>query len=866
MFEIKNLKKSYKTKNVVVQAVNDVSLKIQDKGMIFLMGKSGSGKSTMLNLIGGLDKYDSGDIIFKGVSTKDFKQRDFDSFRNAYVGFVFQEYNLLNEFSVGANIGLSLELQGKKFNDDDINKMLHDVDLDGYGHRKISELSGGQKQRVAIARALVKNPEVILADEPTGALDSNSGENVLDILKKLSKDKLVFVVSHDREFAEKYGDRIIELADGKVISDVTCKGLPLPERNIKEYLFEKYHMSLEDRELINQIVKDSSNLYINDSFKQTTDEDIKNSNDQNFKPIKSKLSFKNASTIARSSLKHKKFKLAITIFLSVVALSMFAFFSLVNHYDYKNAFIETLNRGDYKYISFTKAYEEINGNNRFYDEAVRFKQRDLEKVSNTLDSNVYPMIYFGYGNAFDVFSNINNRSNFKGLSYLEQLTYSYTLSVIDQGIMDEYNIELIAGRLPENKYEITINEFAYNYYKTCGYINYSDYSEKSIENYEDIIGLELDDIWNGTALKVVGIAKTNFDLDKYLNSSGDKTFSITEFYEDLSADYANSMFINIDTMNYLINRADFNNTYQTCFEIGDNSIDIYSWVIFNEDTDDNVVFFDENKTSLQDNEIIVPLDFTYYVNGDGFYDYDEEIAYLRNNFSNKEVTIASYPNDEDPIYINVKIVGYSLNNSSQSIITTENTISNFSNIEHIGYGVLYSSVTNDKYEELYSLLNENQENEKFNVYDATLLQLSEINFTLKSLSKYIFYLSLFLAAFAGLLLSSYISTSISYKKRDIGILRAIGARQTDVLKIFFTESIYIALINFALSFISTILILIGIDRIITVDLGINVSVITFNLLTIIELFALTMLVSFLGSFIPVKNIASKKPIEAIRSE
>ena len=211
MLETRNLSKKYKPKKgVAVEALKAVSLKFPEKGMVFLLGKSGSGKSTLLNLLGGLDKYDGGEIIINGVSSKDFKQKHFDSYRNTYLGFIFQEYNILEEFSVGANIAMAIELQGRKASDEEINKILDEVDLTGYGNRKPNELSGGQKQRVAIARALVKNPKIIMADEPTGALDSATGRQVLDTLRKLSKDKLVIVVSHDREFAYKYADRIIE--------------------------------------------------------------------------------------------------------------------------------------------------------------------------------------------------------------------------------------------------------------------------------------------------------------------------------------------------------------------------------------------------------------------------------------------------------------------------------------------------------------------------------------------------------------------------------------------------------------------------------------------------------------------------------
>ena len=178
MLEVKNLVKVYKTKGGAdVRAIDDVSVRFGDKGMVFLLGKSGSGKSTLLNLCGGLDFPDSGEIVIKGRSSKDFSQADFDSYRNTFVGFVFQEYNILDEFSVADNVALALDLQGRSKNRSDVTEILRQVEMEGFADRKPNTLSGGQKQRIAIARALVKRPEIILADEPTGALDSATALN-----------------------------------------------------------------------------------------------------------------------------------------------------------------------------------------------------------------------------------------------------------------------------------------------------------------------------------------------------------------------------------------------------------------------------------------------------------------------------------------------------------------------------------------------------------------------------------------------------------------------------------------------------------------------------------------------------------------
>ena len=218
MLETKELVKIYKPKKgVPVTALNKISLKFPEKGMVFLLGKSGSGKSTLLNVLGGLDKYDGGEIIIKGVSSKNFRQQHFDSYRNTYVGFIFQEYNVLDEFSVGANIALAIELQGRKASDSEINDILKQVDLEGFGARKPNELSGGQKQRVAIARALVKKPEIIMADEPTGALDYNTSKEILKLIETVNHKygNTIVMVTHNDAIKD-MADRVVKLRDGMI--------------------------------------------------------------------------------------------------------------------------------------------------------------------------------------------------------------------------------------------------------------------------------------------------------------------------------------------------------------------------------------------------------------------------------------------------------------------------------------------------------------------------------------------------------------------------------------------------------------------------------------------------------------------------
>ena len=221
MLELKNIKKDYPIGGGVVHALKGINLSFRKNEFVAILGQSGCGKTTMLNIIGGLDQYSDGDLIINGVSTKNYKDKDWDTYRNHSCGFVFQSYNLIPHQSVLQNVELALTLSGvsKKERRDRAKKALADVGLSSQLNKKPSEMSGGQMQRVAIARALVNNPDIILADEPTGALDSETSVQVMEILKEVAKERLVIMVTHNPELAETYATRIIRMLDGVVLSD-----------------------------------------------------------------------------------------------------------------------------------------------------------------------------------------------------------------------------------------------------------------------------------------------------------------------------------------------------------------------------------------------------------------------------------------------------------------------------------------------------------------------------------------------------------------------------------------------------------------------------------------------------------------------
>ena len=220
MIVLKEIEKIYLTKNSPqVVALKNINLTFESKGMVFITGKSGCGKSTLLNILGALDSCTSGSMIIENKNINEFTEKELDNYRNSYVGFVFQEFHVLNAYNVYDNIRLAKELQQEKISEKELDAYLEKVPLTNLGKRKMNELSGGQKQRIAILRALIKNPRIILADEPTGNLDKINSEQIFEILKEISQEKLVIIVTHDLEAAQKYADRIIELKDGEIIND-----------------------------------------------------------------------------------------------------------------------------------------------------------------------------------------------------------------------------------------------------------------------------------------------------------------------------------------------------------------------------------------------------------------------------------------------------------------------------------------------------------------------------------------------------------------------------------------------------------------------------------------------------------------------
>lgn len=1074
MLEIKNVSKTYRPKKgVPVKALDDVSLKFEDRGMVFILGKSGSGKSTLLNVLGGLDQADEGEFIIKGKSSKDFTQSDFDSYRNTFIGFIFQEYNILSEFTVGANIALAMELQGQKATSEALNEILDEVDLTGYGNRKPNELSGGQKQRVAIARALIKKPEMIMADEPTGALDSNTGKQVFDTLKKLSKEKLVLIVSHDRDFAELYADRIIELKDGKVISDVS-KTSVMPE-SVSEgvsvvddkliHIKKGYKLTEKDLKLINDYISkaegdtlisvdEEKNVEIKkavkineeggkDEFLDTKPEDVelKQYKPEDSKLIKSHLPYRNSLKIGASSLKSKPVRLVFTIFLCMVSFALFGLADTMGAYDkvttYEKSIMDTRVEG----AAFVKQKLRSSGGNYTYKEDTQLNDDDIAKINADSGVKVVPVYSGGrYSNGYSFVSSLNKPAlleNDNGYAYYSGKVSGFT--DVTEEIFNQTGLTLTQGSaLPTVLGEIAIPSYVYEHFTYAGLV-YTDplTNEKvtlaadQIKSPADVIGKYINfgnnSGGNGMPFKITGVVETNFDNSRYgdympgaqkVEANMLDMVVTRELETKLKYSYHSLCFTAPGTVALLI-AADSQEmskgpsigkdiSYSGYLSLQSaNSGRGYNYIAKLSQLNDKstIVWTNGEKTSLSENEIIVPVAIGYNVDGSSKYDNNlstETVDYIVNTFGltedekyyyendvrlgnvveaiaervvNKYVDENGYPDTEEfrdyvtelegqhggivteesfesayrsylsynsryndrsgfvrnefggpsgnelllpyvkTIYgmenvttdiaetgdISLQsntsgeyrsekytVVGYyypsaettgnfnqngdpiiDYNNSSSLIFVSDANYDFFEADEAGYYSFAIGKMPYDDAAAVKKIVGFNYTAHNGNTYytltNEVSFMLDTVNDMVEMLAQVFLYVGIFFAVFAALMMFNFISVSISYKKREIGILRAVGARSSDVFGIFFNESLIITLINFVLASVATFVTTTIINGVIRSEYGFALTLLNVGLRQFALILGVGVLVAFIASFIPVMRIAKKRPIDAIQN-
>ena len=984
MLEVKDLVKVYNTKGgAEVRALDGVTLAFEEKGMVFLLGRSGSGKSTLLNVCGGLDSPDSGEIIVKGKSSKDFSASDFDSYRNTYVGFIFQEYNILSEFSVEDNIALALELQGKQKDKAEIARILEQVDLTDFAKRKPNTLSGGQKQRVAIARALVKNPEIIMADEPTGALDSNTGKQVLDTLKKLSEDKLVIVVSHDREFAEEYGDRIIELKDGKVISDVVKSSIAAKKESENVSFLEdntlliKSGVELSDKDIakIKKIISSSKE----DVLVSTNKEDIslyKKSakiKDDNSKEcfveidkqpeisesqdggkfIKSKLKFKHALKIGASGIKTKPFRFILTLFLSTVAFIMFGLLSCLMYYDADKTVAQSLYEDGAQYYNFSKSYisqtdyySKDDSFSNTYPERTSIGDEDIELLSQKFGDKIIKVT--------KIFSVDVDNLHLESDDYYTDRVYGF--------VENSSALEYIKGGAPQNENEVAISEFLYNSIVEGKLSNPADGSEITVNDYGDII-LKFEnensayyDIFDAN-FKVSGVFKcddvpSEFDalkttsdkklVDKFEALKEERFYSYvaipSEAYDTFKKMYGSIYYTTTDNMS-----ARGSDLWLQLSESSNTAVgNIYKTSLVESYYDWNGNL--KNTNTLAENEILInenltrslfsKIDSEIYDLLNESFDYDKYNKYYSDITSYKDMTCSNLVNmisngftDEvgaadliemiktavpiieeiSPGFIdeckktnltigyymeiedfkdNVKIAGFSFGQYLPSCLLSESYFNDYCDYcyENDYYEIRsckydMNKVEQNKYscvfvpsggspESILDMINYSEQkyedDSKFQIDNSLKDNIDGYSGMVSTLSDIFLWVGLVLAVFSMLLLFNFIAASISAKKKEIGILRAVGARGTDVFKIFFVEAAIVVIICVIVSILITGIMSVYINNSISEGMGIEFQMFIFGFESIITIMAIAIVTAFVSTFIPVYTYVKKKPVESIR--
>ena len=985
MLEVKNLFKIYKTKNGAdVKALDGVSLQFPEKGMVFLLGKSGSGKSTLLNVCGGLDGATDGEIIVKGKSSKKFSQGDFDSYRNTCVGFIFQEYNILNEFSVEDNIALALELQGKPKDKKAVADLLKQVDLEGYAKRKPNTLSGGQKQRIAIARALVKSPEIIMADEPTGALDSATGKQVFETLKKLSQDKLVLVVSHDREFAEQYGDRIIELKDGKVLSDVTkaqeqqrtlseninavgdvlCikNGADLQEKDfdaIKAFLKKSVGdiiIANNERDVntfkkANRITDDGEK----EVFLDTKEEDIKKKEyrPEDSKFIRSKLPAKHAIKIGLSSLKTKPIRLFFTVLLCTIAFTLFGLLSTMNFYNSEATFKQTMLDTDQSILRLKKIYKaketgyENGKEAHTYDITLegRFSQSEIDSLKSEFGA--------------DVFGGVSLSMNYS----IGSTAAPYWMSEINMVafLPDGHSMRNeISGSYPTTKDEICLSSYVADVIINCKAYD-SNGNLIDVTNRDELIGKQM--AFGGTVYKIVGIFDSGVISEKFdvLKSNENENNQLTyELMSELNDGLHMVVFVNAERVQqfakeYKPYKGEELRWYRNITVTAKNSGGKYefpewgnmTYEKFADADKGTIVYTNGEKASLADNEVVINRQFfaqkVYQIYAEkvnaaaekedwslaekynptmelcsqiemgGVWKQDpntkkDNIVYCTEaELINKinqllgtmkkdgiKLTLGAklFNNDTEAVFgelkeftiagINVKVGDY----TDSVMIVSDALMETWWNEQKVTVNYYYETVSSYKdeadavYENIFLPYDKSQEqtnkfwemysNEDFGEDESRMKPtgvfietLELIDGYVKDLSKIFLYVGLVLAVFAALLLSNFISVSISQKKKEIGILRAVGARGLDVFKIFFSESFFIGFLCVVFASIATILICGFLNKELAASLG--ASLFVFGVASLVVLIAIAFVTIVIATFLPVWNAARKKPVDSIRS-
>ena len=772
MLQLKDIVKKYNTGGTEVEVLKKVNISFRESEFVSILGASGSGKTTLLNIIGGLDNYTSGDMLLMGRSTKEFTDRDWDSYRNGTIGFVFQSYNLIGHLSIIENVKLALSISGESNKENDIKakKALEDVGLGDHLYKKPNQLSGGQMQRVAIARALVTNPKVILADEPTGALDSKTSVQIMELIKEISKEKLVIMVTHNPELARKYSDRIVSVKDGEIIEDT------------KPY-----------------IEQEGNNGY---ELKKTA------------------MAFSSAIKSSFKNLLTKKFRSLMTVVASSIGIISIGLVLAIS--SGMDKYIKTMQNENLSSMPITISSNQINfGIGEDNNTSDSSEENLVPKSRRDVHKNLYSEDALGNGETFIKYIQENAKDYYSAIDFakgykIKALTKNTKGDIVDVKMdgQDNSRGNTILSVLPEDK-NLIMNQFEI---------------VKSLEqNFEYPKGNEV----------VLFTAKNN-EIDKNVLKALGYSENAKVKYEDVLG----KEFSIVD-----------NNNYYTKVEnrFVPAAVDEK---MYNAGTKVKIVAIAKAKDSFTVPQFT--LGYTKKLQ-DSLLSKEVSSDIVKEQEKDKSKNILTNTKMDNAVATEV-LSGLGANTEPSSILIYPKT---FNDRDKIANTI---SEYNKKVAEKYGAGTED-----YNKYSITYSDMAKQMTSI--MSQMINTITLILTAFAGisLVVSSIMIGILTYvsvveRTKEIGILRAIGARKKDITRIFIAEAGLIGFVSGAVGVIVSLGLALPISKTIAKALKIDNFSAGLDLKSAVGLILLSVILTLIASVIPSRMAAKKDPVEALRTE
>ena len=852
MLELKKITKIYKTEGFTQKALDKVTLNFRKNEFVSILGPSGSGKTTLLNIIGGLDDYDSGDLEINEISTKEYKDRDWDTYRNHRVGFVFQNYNLIPHQTILANVELALTISGiskSKRRKMAIDALDH-VGLKAHIHKKPSQMSGGQMQRVAIARALVNDPEILLADEPTGALDSKTSEQVMDILKEVARNRLVVMVTHNREIAEKYSTRIVELKDGKIVGDTHPYSGALD--------------TSEDEDMIKQKTK------------------------------KTELSFKTALSLSLNNLMTKKGRTILTAFAgSVGIIGIALILSLANGI---NSFIdkteeETLSSYplviEKESVDMSSFMQTLAGNNKakeykdnkihsinimgdmFESMSSEVKHNDMKKFREYLEKNKEIKKYtsdikYGYKTQLNLYKNDQEKVlRVNPTEVLDVIGFGASgVSSLYSGYLQSYDVfyEMLENdELLKKQYTLVDGKWPTNYNEMVLYVGknneVSDYTLFSLGILDQD---ELRDKFNKMAKgEKVKFDNTSYDTSELLNLSF-KLLINTDYYEK-----KNGLWINMSSdEEYMKNKIKEAEEVKIVGIIKQKEENVgesrdYGLVGYRHDLMTHLI----NK--VNDTEIVKEQKENENINVFTNSEFTTNSKFDIESLSPEQLQAMQRMSREE---MNAFIQNYSENmTSSYEENLMKLGISELDNPDTIS---IYPKDFDSK-EKITDIIKDynkgKKEKDKIDYTDIVGVMMSSVTTIVNVISSVLIAFVAISLIVSSIMIAIITYISVLERTKEIGILRALGASKKDISHVFNAETLIEGLSAGVLGIIVTLLLNIPINMIIKnlVDIS-NISVLPVK--GAIILIIISALLTVIAGIIPSRMAAKKDPVESLRVE